>query len=139
MRRCKKITLFLLYLHIWTIFGSTNEKLVNQTSSYPPPPRSHHPFAKYWPFLSIIGIFGIFLNIFVLYSFYSERATMVSSVNIMIGQLDNSSFTTFLHNFHRIDTMYRLVYSLIGTHWRNYNMYSDKNLFHTWIDLEMVK
>merc|ERR1712018_698514 len=33
--------------------------------------------------------------------------------------------------------MYRLVYSLVSTHWRNYIMSSDENFFCRWIDLEM--
>ena len=134
----KKISIFLLYLHIWKIVSSNNEISLNK-NLHNPPLRSHHTFAKYWPYLSIIGGFGIFLNIFVLYSFYSERATIFTSVNIMIGYEDiRNGFIPFHFHFYSMDTMYRLVYSLFTTHWRNYIMCSDQNLFHRWLDLEMV-
>lgn len=94
----KKISIFLLYLHIWKIVSSNNEISLNK-NLHNPPLRSHHTFAKYWPYLSIIGGFGIFLNIFVLYSFYSERATIFTSVNIMIGYEDIRNSYHFISTF----------------------------------------
>ena len=47
--------------------------------------RSDHIFAKYWPLLSLVGLVGTTLNTYVLYSFYSDRSEIISSVNTMIG------------------------------------------------------
>ena len=61
---------------------------------------------KAWQLLSFVGLFGTFSNSFLLYIFYSERNMMASSVNIMIC----------------MNTVYRLLYSMVGIHWRTYNM-----------------
>ena len=84
-----KWILYFLFINCCKTFASSNEIEVHQpnaTSSFKS--RSQHSFAKFWPFLSIIGVIGTSLNSYVLYSFYSVRAEMVSSVNIMIGWYD---------------------------------------------------
>ena len=76
--------IFLLYLLSWHSVSAANETTyisIQNSSTL----RSDHEFARYWPLLSIIGIVGTCLNSYVLYSFYSERAEIVSSVNLMIG------------------------------------------------------
>ena len=73
--------IFLLYLLSWHSIVSA----ANGTNQDSPGLRSDHSFARYWPLLSIVGVVGTTLNSYVLYSFYSERAEIISSVNLMIG------------------------------------------------------
>ena len=40
--------------------------------------------------------------------------------------------------FSRMETVYRLLYSLIGVQWKCYNMIAEKNLFHIIMDREDV-
>ena len=47
--------------------------------------KSQHKFSRFWPLLSSIGVMGTIFNSYVLYCFISERNTMVTSVNVMIG------------------------------------------------------
>ena len=47
--------------------------------------KSQHKFSRFWPLLSSIGVLGTVFNSYVLYCFISERNTMVTSVNVMIG------------------------------------------------------
>ena len=46
--------------------------------------RANHPLARFWKINSGLGIVGTVLNSFVLYIFYIERHSMVTSVNAMI-------------------------------------------------------
>ena len=91
-------TFFLLYLLSWHSVSPAN--ISNQ---HFPTLRSDHTFARYWPLLSIVGIVGTSLNSYVLYSFYSKRAEMVSSVNLMIGQ-DETVYD--MHNYFTIAYKY---------------------------------
>ena len=47
--------------------------------------KSQHRLASWWPLLSSIGVLGTIFNSLVLFCFISERNTMVTSVNVMIG------------------------------------------------------
>ena len=40
--------------------------------------------------------------------------------------------------FSRMETVYRLLYSLIGVQWKCYNMIAEKNLLHFLMDREEV-
>ena len=44
--------------------------------------------SRFWPLLSFIGVMGTIFNSYVLYCFISERNTMVTSVNVMIGWVE---------------------------------------------------
>ena len=77
---------------------------------------------KAWQFLSVVGLFGTFFNIFLLYVFYSERKMMTTSVNAMII----------------MDTVYRLIYCIICIQWRTYNMVQNQTLFEGWMDRDQV-
>ena len=46
-----------------------------------------HILSKYWPLLSLTGLLGSFLNMFVLYIFTSDRETLATSINSMIWYL----------------------------------------------------
>ena len=41
--------------------------------------------------------------------------------------------------FARMETFYRLLYSLIGVQWRCYNMMAEQNLLHFLMDREQVR
>ena len=47
--------------------------------------KGKHMFSKFWPLLSCVGAVGTTLNSYVLYVFYTERHSLVTSVNAMIG------------------------------------------------------
>ena len=47
--------------------------------------RSEHKLYYLWPLLSAFGMVGTVLNSYVLFVFYSERHSLVTSVNAMIG------------------------------------------------------
>ena len=74
-----------------------------------------HFLVKYgaWQSLSVLGLLGTVSNAFILNTFYSERHSMVTSVNAMIC----------------MDTLFRLLYVTIGIHWRTYNMLYRQTLF----------
>ena len=38
----------------------------------------------------------------------------------------------------RMETIYRLLYSVIGVQWRSYNMMAQYNLLHYFMDRELV-
>ena len=46
--------------------------------------KSKHPMSFAWSLQPLIGIFGTFINSFVLYIGYCERATFIRPVNAMI-------------------------------------------------------
>ena len=46
--------------------------------------KSKHPMSFAWSLQPMIGIFGTFINSFVLYMGYCERATFIRPVNAMI-------------------------------------------------------
>ena len=41
--------------------------------------------------------------------------------------------------FSRMETVYRLLYSLIGVEWKCYNLIAEKNLLHFLMDREEVR
>ena len=41
--------------------------------------------------------------------------------------------------FDRMETVYRLLYSLIGVQWKSYNMIAKQNLLHFILDREEVR
>lgn len=42
-------------------------------------------------------------------------------------------------SFVRMETVYRLLYSLIAVQWKSYNMIAEKNLLHFFMDREEVR
>ena len=58
--------------------------------------KSQHKFSRFWPLLSSIGVVGTVFNSYVLYCFISERNTMVTSVNVMIGWVKIFHLSTLL-------------------------------------------
>ena len=46
--------------------------------------RNQHQLSNYWPYLSIFGFIGSFLNGFVFYVLIAERDSLTTSVNIML-------------------------------------------------------
>ena len=77
---------------------------------------------KAWHLTTFFGLFGIFSNLFLLYTFYVERQYLASSVNTMIC----------------MDTLYRFVYSTFAIHWRNYNMTHQEGLLSMFWSREKV-
>ena len=77
---------------------------------------------KAWQMLSGVGSFGTLSNSFLLYTFYSERKVLATSVNTMVC----------------MDTLYRFLYSTFAIHWRTYNMVSDRTLFQGLLEGETV-
>ena len=91
-----------------------------------------------WSYNIFVGLIGSVLNSYILYIFISERHSMITSVNAMIWYGEISDKNIFIFYF-RMETFYRLLYSMIGVHWRSFNMMSDTNLLHFLMDREMVR
>ena len=47
-------------------------------------PRNDYPLKRIWIANSVVGVFGIILNSFVLSAFFQDRHKLVTSVNAMI-------------------------------------------------------
>ena len=43
-----------------------------------------HYLSAFWPWQSVVGLIGSFLNCYVLYALFEERRSLVTSVNAMI-------------------------------------------------------
>ena len=50
-----------------------------------PTEKRKHRFSTIWCFQSVVGVIGTFFNSFVLYVFYNERKSLLTSVNAMIA------------------------------------------------------
>ena len=77
---------------------------------------------KAWQLLSGLGFFGTMSNAFLLYTFYSDRKMIATSVNAMIC----------------MDTLYRLLYSSLAIPWRTINMTQDKTFLQPWLGKDQV-
>ena len=98
----------LLVLTILSVLTLSCEQNENATLIPNTLDNSQHYLVKWkaWQCLSCVGFFGTFMNLFLLYTFYSERRVLATSVNTM----------------DCMDTLYRLSYATIGVHWRTCNM-----------------
>ena len=112
----KNLYILLLLLALVSLSSENNH---SATLRYSPDKQKRknqeHFLVKYgaWQSLSVLGLLGTVSNAFILNTFYSERHSMVTSVNAMIC----------------MDTLFRLLYATIGIHWRTYNMLYRQPLF----------
>ena len=68
----------LLVYCLLLLFTRYNQSVRNLT-------RAEHKMSPVWPLLSCVGVVGTTLNTYVLHVFYTERHSLVTSVNAMIG------------------------------------------------------
>ena len=90
----------------------------------PPPPQPVHFLVRWkaWHILSALGCVGTLLNTLLFYTFYNCDC-MATSVNAMIF----------------METLYSMVYTTIGIHWRTCNMVSHNSCLFHWFSKEEVK
>ena len=121
----KKLYTLLLLFALLSLSSGNNHSVIN---TYSPEKqktkKQEHFLVKYgaWQSLSVLGLLGTLSNAFLLNTFYSERQSMVTSVNAMIC----------------MDTLFRLLYATIGIHWRTYNMLYHQPLFQALWGREQV-
>ena len=121
----KNLYMLLLLLALVSLSSENNH---SATLRYSPDKQKRknqeHFLVKYgaWQSLSVLGLLGTLSNAFLLKTFYSERQSMVTSVNAMIC----------------MDTLYRLLYATIGIHWRTFNMLYQQPLFQAFWGKDQV-
>ena len=108
------LLLFLLSTILHTKCLSSNETFTMK--------KAEHKMSIAWSFYPFLGIIGFILNSFVLYMFVQERQNMISLINLLIW----------------LDTLYRLVISLLGVPWKGYLMATDSYLFPWLMSSQMV-
>ena len=121
----KKLYTLLLLLALLSFSSENNHSVINTYSPEKQKTKKQdHFLVKYgaWQSLSVLGLLGTLSNAFLLNPFYSERQSMVTSVNAMIC----------------MDTLYRLLYATIGIHWRTFNMLYHQPLFHAFWGKDQV-
>ena len=111
------LRLLVIITQVLCIHGQHHISAINGT-------KSDHFIVKHfgWQSLSGFGIVGTVLNSFLLYTFYSERKALATSVNAMICA----------------ETLHRMIYATISVHWRTYNMVMEEPLFHQYLGKHKV-
>ena len=84
MKRRSCFTLLMFIYLIVTTVGLQSNHTETSGSAVREPRRKGHLLSKYWPLLSLTGLLGSCLNMFVLYIFISGRETLTTSINSMI-------------------------------------------------------
>ena len=105
------------------IFLSLTGVLSSNNKTSPSPVKSDHKLSFAWSIHPILGLLGTVLNSLVLFMFVKERQNMVTLINIMI----------------LLDTLYRLMISLVAVPWKCYLMATDSYIFSSLITSDMVK
>ena len=112
---------FTLTLVIFMMLAIQHANSLSNNETFTPK-KSEHMFSLAWSFYPILGIIGTILNSYVLYMFVQERQNMISLINLLI----------------LLDTLYRLVISLVGVQWKSFLMATDFFLFPWLMSNQMV-
>ena len=85
MKRISFFTMIIfIYLIVSTVGLQSNHTEISVSVTEESRKKGTHVLSKYWPLLSLTGVLGSFLNMFVLYIFISDRETLTTSINSMI-------------------------------------------------------
>ena len=75
---------FILLILGFFISGIVSDNTTYLSMDFTVVDKKKHFLSSYWPWQSLFGLIGTFLNCYVLYAAFEERHSLISSVNAMI-------------------------------------------------------